>query len=267
MIPNRSLLVPALAALLSLSLPDPAAAQQQGTAPEAGSGQAAKPAARTGRDRAAAKGDAKARTNDKSAAKEASKAAPKGAAKGEPKGAPKGAAKSVTRSAAKDAGQAKDAGSAKPAAAPGGGQATLLASYGDWGAYATQGSGKSRICYALAQPKERLPKTLKRDPGYLFVSFRPADHVKNEIAVMMGFPTKDGGEAEAAIGSTTFALITKDQNAWVKDLAEEAQVVAAMAKGQTLLVKAVSRRGNATTDRYSLAGFGHALERVRKECP
>lgn len=162
----------------------------------------------------------------------------------------------------------KDDPKAKPTvAAPGGGQATLLAKYGDWGAYATQGSGKSKICYALSQPTDRQPKTLTRDPGYIFVSFRPTENVKNEIAVMMGFPTKDGGAAEAVVGTTSYPLITKEQNAWVKNPAEEAQVITTMSKAQSLVVKASSKRGNQTADRYSLNGFGPAIERVRKECP
>jgi len=160
----------------------------------------------------------------------------------------------------------KPAAGAKPAASPAGGQATLLASFGDWGAYATP-PGKSRICYALSQPKDRQPASLQRDPGYIFVSFRPAENVKNEIAVMMGFSTKDGGAGEATVGTAKFNLVTKDKNAWVKNPAEEAQVVAAMGKAQTLVVKASSARGNQSTDRYSLNGFADALARVRKEGP
>jgi hypothetical protein len=154
----------------------------------------------------------------------------------------------------------------KPAAAgPGGAQATQLASFGDWTAYAS-GQGRARICYALSQPKDRLPKELNRDPAYLFVSFRPADNVRNEVAVVMGFATRDGGPAEAVIGNATFALVTKGSNAWIRNQTEESQVIASMSKGQNLTVKATSGRGNATTDRYSLTGFAQALDRARKEC-
>jgi hypothetical protein len=167
---------------------------------------------------------------------------------------------------AKPDAKGKAGAKAGPAAAPGGGNATRLAEFGDWGAYATA-SGKARVCYALSQPKERQPASLQRDPGYIFVSFRPAENVKNEIAVMMGFPTKDGGAGEAVIGKSKFALVTKDRNAWVKNPAEEAQVVAAMGKAPSLVVTASSARGNQSTDRYSLNGFADALARVRKECP
>jgi hypothetical protein len=141
-----------------------------------------------------------------------------------------------------------------------------VAEHGDWAVYTAQ-AGRSKICYALAQPKDRLPKTVNRDPAYLFVSFRPTENVRNEIALVMGFPTKEDGPAEAVIGSTNYALLTKEANAWLKNPAEESQAIATMSRGQNLLVKVQSRRGTALTDRYSLAGFAPALERARKECP
>jgi hypothetical protein len=161
------------------------------------------------------------------------------------------------------------AGQGKPGAAtaqaPGGGQATLLATFADWGAYAT-GQGRTKVCYALSQPKDRQPKDLKRDPAYLFVSLRPADNVRNEIAFRMGFATKDAGPAEAVIGTATYALVTKGTDAWIRNPAEESQVVGHMSKGKDLTVKATSGRGNPASDRYSLSGFAQAFERARKEC-
>jgi hypothetical protein len=181
----------------------------------------------------------------------------KGGASGAPaKPAPAGATKPAP------------AGATKPAAGspgPGGAKATLLASFGDWGAYAS-GDGRAKICYALSQPKERLPKDLKRDPGYLFVSFRPADNVRNEVAVVLGFATRDGGEAEAVVGQSTYALVTKGANAWLRNTTEESQLIATFTKGQSVIVKATSGRGNATSDRFSLTGFTQALERARQEC-
>jgi hypothetical protein len=158
---------------------------------------------------------------------------------------------------------AATAATAAPAAGPGG--SSLVASFGDWGVYAAQ-SGRSKICYALSQPKERLPKNLNRDPAYVFVSFRPAENVRNEVALVMGYATKENGPSEAAIGNTSYALLTKATNAWLKNPAEEGQAIATMSRGSSLVVKAQSARGNALTDRYSLNGFGAALERARKEC-
>ncbi|HST94186.1 MAG TPA: hypothetical protein VLJ78_05360 [Microvirga sp.] len=158
---------------------------------------------------------------------------------------------------------ATGAAAATPATGPGG--ASLLASYNDWNVYTAQ-AGRSKICYALSQPKDRQPRNLSRDPAYLFVSFRPAENVRNEVALVLGFTTKEDGPAEAAIGRSSYALLTKATNAWLKNPAEEGQAIATMARGQSVVVKTQSVRGNQLTDRYSLSGFNQALERARREC-
>ncbi|WP_162559486.1 hypothetical protein [Microvirga sp. 17 mud 1-3] len=191
------------------------------------------------------------------------KPAAKPSAKAPEKAPAKGSAAKPAAAAAGAAGAAAAAKGTQASTGPGG--ATLLASYGDWGVY-TAKTGRSEICYALSQPKDRQPKNLNRDPAYLFVSFRPAENVKNEVAVVLGFTAKDNGPAEAAIGKATFALLTKDANAWLKNPAEESQAIATMGKAGSVIVKAQSARGNQLTDRYSLTGFGQALDRARKEC-
>jgi hypothetical protein len=154
---------------------------------------------------------------------------------------------------------------AAPAGAPGGAAASLVGTFGDWAVYAAQ-TGRSKICYALAQPADRLPRNLNRDPAYLFVSFRPAENVRNEIALVMGFATKEDAPAEAAIGTTAFALLPKGTSAWLRNPAEEGQAIASMRRGQSVIVKVQSVRGNSLTDRYSLTGFSQALERAQQEC-
>ena len=191
-------------------------------------------------------------------------AAAKPAPAAKPKPAP--AAKTNAAKPAAAGAAAGAAAAARPAqAATGPGGASLLTSYGDWGVYTAQ-TGRSKICYALSQPKDRLPKNVNRDPAYLFVSFRPAENVKNEVALVLGFAAKENGPAEAAIGNASYALITKATNAWLKNPAEEGQAIATMARSGTVTVKMQSARGSSLTDRYSLTGFGKALEHARKEC-
>jgi hypothetical protein len=165
---------------------------------------------------------------------------------------------------------AKPATAAKPKPASTGGAPAAapvqVASFQDWGVY-TSDTAKGKVCYALAQPKDRLPKSLNRDPGYLFVSSRPTEGVRNEVSLVLGFALKDGGEGSAAVGNTGFALVTKGNAAWMKNAAEDATFVDALRKGQGLTVKVTSKRGNESTDRYSLSGAAQALDRVKKECP
>jgi hypothetical protein len=100
----------------------------------------------------------------------------------------------------------------------------------------------------------------------LFVSTRPTEKVKNEFSAIVGYPQKPGAEATAAIGSTTFAMYTQGDGAWVKNAAEEGQLVDAMRKGADLVVKSESARGTKTTDTYSLKGVAQALDKVAEEC-
>jgi hypothetical protein len=159
---------------------------------------------------------------------------------------------------------AKPKAAASAAAAPS--APVQVASFQDWGVYTSE-TAKGKVCYALAQPKERLPKTLNRDPGYIFVSSRPSEGVRNEVSLVLGFAAKDGGEGTALVGPTGFALVTKGNAAWMKNAAEDATFVDALRKGQGLVVKVTSKRGNESTDRYSLSGAAQALDRVKKECP
>jgi invasion protein IalB len=80
----------------------------------------------------------------------------------------------------------------------------LVASFGDWNVFVSQ-AGKGRICYVLAQPKSREPDDLKRDPGYAFISDRPAEGVRNEVSFIMGFDVAGGTTAEASAETATDA--------------------------------------------------------------
>ena len=57
-------------------------------------------------------------------------------------------------------------------------------------------------------------------------------------------------------------MYTQNDGAWVKNAAEEAQMVDAMRKGSELVVKSESGRGTKTTDTYTLKGMAQALEKL-----
>jgi len=156
---------------------------------------------------------------------------------------------------------------AAPAAAAGDAQPTLLGQYGDWGAY-TASPGGNKVCFALAKPKttKTEPEGRKRDPSYVFVSTRPADKVKNEVSVIIGYPFKTNSDATAEIGTAKFAMYTQNDGAWIKNVAEEARMVDAMRKGADLTVKGTSGRLTQSTDQYSLKGLAQALDKIEQEC-
>jgi hypothetical protein len=161
---------------------------------------------------------------------------------------------------------------AKPAAKPAAKsdpteQAVLLGQFGDWGAYKATPDSK-KVCFALAKPSSAAtePAGRPRDPSYAFVSTRPAEKVKNEVSVIVGYTQKPSHDATAVVGTASYVMYTQNDGAWVKNAAEEAQMVEAMRKGTDLVVKSESGRGTKTTDTYTLKGLAQALDKVAAEC-
>ena len=100
----------------------------------------------------------------------------------------------------------------------------------------------------------------------MFVSTRPAENVRNEVSVIIGYPFKPSSDATAEIGTTKFAMYTQNDGAWIKNAAEEARMVDAMRRGSDLVVSGESGKGTKSTDRYNLRGLAQALDRVAQEC-
>lgn len=145
--------------------------------------------------------------------------------------------------------------------------ATLLGQYGDWGAYTASPGGK-KVCFALAKPASSAtnPPNRPRDPAWLFVSTRPAEKVKEEVSVIIGYPLKPNSDASVEVGGASFAMYTQNDGAWIKNAAEEARLIEAMRKGADVTVKGESSRGTKTTDTFSLKGISQALDRSAQEC-
>jgi hypothetical protein len=167
---------------------------------------------------------------------------------------------------------AKPAPKPSQAAAPaapsvGGAQPTLLGQFADWGAYTASPAGR-KVCFALARPgsSQTNPAGRPRDPAHIFISTRPADQVKDEVSLIIGYTFKDKSNATVEVGSTKFNLYTEKDGAWISNAADEARLIDAMRKGSELVVKGTSARGTQTTDNFSLKGISQALERVAQEC-
>ena len=67
--------------------------------------------------------------------------------------------------------------------------------------------------------------------------------------------------------SSSFDMLPKGGDLWVKNAAKEGALIAEMRKGAKLEIKAASLRGHQSIDTYSLTGFAQAMERLQKECP
>ena len=71
----------------------------------------------------------------------------------------------------------------------------------------------------------------------------------------------------ALVDQTSFEMLPKGGNLWVKNAAKESALITVMRKGTKLVIKAASLRGHQSIDTYSLGGFAQAMDRLQKECP
>jgi hypothetical protein len=187
--------------------------------------------------------------------------APKGAKEPpKPAAAPAPAAKPTTAKPATPA-------PAAAAAAAGGAEPTLIGQFGTWGAYTATPNGR-KVCFALAKPSSSKtnPPNRPRDPAYAFVSTRPAEKVVNEVSIMIGYALKPGSESSLEVGGSAYAMYTQGDGLWIKNAAEEEQMVSAMRKSAEVTVKGISAKGTETTDVFSLKGLAQALDRLAQDC-
>ena len=135
----------------------------------------------------------------------------------------------------------------------------------DWESFILSKDG-NKICFAQSVPVVRAPKKLKRDPSRLFVSFRPAENIKNEVSVTNGYEFKQKAPVSAKSGKRTYDFFSKGRFAWVVDNEDEAKLIVTMKKASRLMIIGNTDKGDQTTDHYSMMGFTKAYNTAKKSC-
>ena len=140
-----------------------------------------------------------------------------------------------------------------------------LGKFKDWEIFVMVNDGV-KICFAQSIPVVKAPKKFKRDPSRLFVSFRPAENIKNEISVTNGYEFKLKAPVAAKSGKKTYDLFSKGRFAWVVDNTDEKKLILTMKKASRLMIIGNSEKGTQTTDHYSMMGFTKAYNSAKKSC-
>lgn len=136
----------------------------------------------------------------------------------------------------------------------------------DWAVFSATVDG-GNTCFVVSQPKDMEPKNVNRDAVYFFITQRPKDNVRNQVSVVTGYTYEGGSKTVVEIGSEKFTLFTKDNKAWIEDIQQQSNLIAAMKRGSTMIVRGRSSRGTNTTDTYSLSGITAAIARLASACP
>ena len=140
-----------------------------------------------------------------------------------------------------------------------------IGKFKDWESFTLLQNG-NKVCFAQSIPVVRAPKKLKREPSRLFVSFRPAENIKNEISVTNGYEFKIKTPVTAKSGKKSYDLFSKGKFAWVVDDKDEKKLIVTMKKASRLMIIGNTNKGDQTTDHYSMMGFTKAYNTAKKSC-
>ena len=137
--------------------------------------------------------------------------------------------------------------------------------FNDWESFVLSQEG-NKVCFAQSIPVVRAPKKLKRDSSKLFVSFRPAENIKNEVSVTNGYDFKLKAPVTAKSGKKSYDLFSKGRFAWVVDNDDETKLIVTMKRASRLMIIGNTDKGDQTTDHYSMMGFTKAYNTAKKSC-
>ena len=140
-----------------------------------------------------------------------------------------------------------------------------IGKFKDWQSFVLI-QGENKVCFAQSIPVIRAPKKLKRDPSRLFVSFRPAENIKNEVSVTNGYEFKLKAPVTAKSGKKTYNLFSKGRFAWLVDNEDQTKLIITMKKASRLMIVGNTDKGDQTTDHYSMMGFTKAYNSAKKNC-
>ena len=109
-----------------------------------------------------------------------------------------------------------------------------IGKYKDWESMVvTEAAGK--VCFAQSSPVLQAPKSNKRD-AKLFIAFRPADQIINEVSVTGGYEF-NSNTVTAQSGKNKFKFDIKEQGfAWIADDKIEFRMIKRMKKGSRIMI-------------------------------
>jgi len=138
----------------------------------------------------------------------------------------------------------------------------------DWSVFTEE---NPKECWGVSKPKETVntrdgkPVSVRRGDILLFVTFRPGNGAKGEVAFTGGYPFAPGLTVNTTIDGTSFDLFIDGEWAWPAST-DDSAILVALKKGTTAVLTARSAKGTNTKDTFSLRGFTAAMQDAEKRC-
>ena len=141
-----------------------------------------------------------------------------------------------------------------------------IGKFKDWESMAiTEVIGK--VCFAQSSPILQGPKSNNKRDAKLFIAFRPAEKIVDEISVTAGYEFNKNNSVTATSGKNKFKFDIKEQGfAWIADTKVEFRMISKMKKGSRIMITGYNQKGSQTIDHYSLLGFTKAYNAAKKSC-
>ena len=123
-------------------------------------------------------------------------------------------------------------------------------------------------CYTIAKAEDpRRASEQQRDyTPYLTVASWPLRDIRNQLHIRMSRKLAPSKNLKLVVGSRSFTLTGGGGDAWAKDKAMDAAIVAAMRSASTLLVRGTDASGKRFTDRYQLNDVATAIDAAMLGC-
>lgn len=142
---------------------------------------------------------------------------------------------------------------------------SLLGDFRDWSAYATK-DGVSKICFIISKPTATDPSPDGYTQGYLYLTNRPGENIKNELNFVAGYDFAPDTKAVMTIGGQSFELFTQKDAAWLDDVNLTQDVAGAMRAGSTLVIEGTTQKGIKVKQTFSLSGATAASRAIDGAC-
>ena len=140
-----------------------------------------------------------------------------------------------------------------------------MGTHKDWETYIVK-SNSGKVCFAQSKPVLQAPKKNIRD-ARLFVSFRPAENITNEISITSGYKYNNKNSISATSGKNKYKFdIVQESFAWMTSNKLEKKMIKTMQKGSRIMVTGYNQKGSQTIDHYSLLGFTKAYKATKANC-
>ena len=136
-----------------------------------------------------------------------------------------------------------------------------LGVFSEWGAFRDAAVPR---CYAIAKAE---PSRLQRDfDPYASVGTWPRRKVRNQLHLRLSRKTAPNSAITLKIGSRSFTLTGSGGNAWAKDRAMDAAIVAAMRTAVRMSIEGRAKNGRSFYDLYVLKGAATAMDAATLGC-